>query len=273
MEGFRSQFAGDEEWPATYVIVRVEPGNWMTTVELPDLVAVALREFDDKLRLIAWERRSDQLTLHLGPADVTGSTKEWLFLATRVRDRSRSAAGLSEAPDGWEWPGDVDRFQVADVQVLGREEHPNPPAVILSPMEQVLADAGSFAPDEWRELFGTDWREGEGFGMLLADPEVLVWGTPPQLAARVSDRGSLEVGTAGGFWDLPGQFVDELKEPHEVSASTPRALLESLLRDLLHRRRAAFTWCRSCGTQLAPERRHADDLCYGCASSLQGLVY
>ena len=62
-------------------------------------------------------------------------------------------------------------------------------------------------------------------------------------------------------------------EAHEVSAATPRGLLKALLRDLQHRRRATFTWCRSCGTQLALERRHAIDLCYGCASKLHGVVY
>jgi len=272
MQGYKSRFAGGEEWPDTYVVVRVEPEGWLTTLSLPDLVDLVQGPGAGRLRDHAMEKRGDLLALRLGPVELIGSSAEWMDLAVEVRDQAGSAAGLHDSPNGPRWMGDPVTVPVERVEVFGSFESGRPMEPALSSNEETLARAGRFDSQQWTDLFGVGWRPGEGYGTLFAEADVYVWGTPAQLAARPTSRG-LEVGMAGGSWDLPGQFVDDIVEGHAVSAETPRELLGALLRDLLHRRRVAFTWCRYCGKQVAPERRHSADLCYGCASNLLGVVY
>jgi hypothetical protein len=273
MQGYRSQLADDEEWPDTYVVVRTDPDVWATTVELRDLVALAEGRLDVAHRQLRPHTNGQLVGMVFGSTAVLGSPEEWLRLAARVRDNAESAAGLVESPHMRPFD-EVDHvLEVGDVRVVERHWERWLPEVALSVDEERLADAGGFTDEEWVAQFGTGWESSVGESPLAYWPEVFVWGTPAQLAAQLTEDGRLEVGMAGGYWDLPGVFVPAVQEAQSISASMSRPVLEAVLRDLLVRRRASFTWCRSCGTQLAPEQRHDETLCFGCATTLLGVVH
>lgn len=98
-------------------------------------------------------------------------------------------------------------------------------------------------------------------------------GDPPQVMLGVSQEEPDEVLVARplgnwGSWTL--SFEPEA--PVAVDAHDPGQLAARLAQVATSRRRS-FRWCRYCRTQCAPEHRTEADVCSGCASVVQGVVF
>lgn len=264
MHGYISQFASRrEDWPDTYVIVEAEPGHWMATLALMDLVRLAHGERQVDLRGIRFRWLSDGLRLELGPVHVVGHPNAFLALARRIVDLAGSAAQLYEVPSARPWAGPVVTLPVEDVVV------PDLRPVSPSAREDaLLARAAGFPDALFQEIFGRGWREQ---GMSLDHPDaepVYLWGQPVQLAAQISPEGFLTVGEPVGEWELPNALHIRVDNPTRVDASIPGPMLEAFVRDLLRRRRRKLTWCRSCGELAPPEMRYERDLCQRCVPDI-----
>lgn len=141
---------------------------------------------------------------------------------------------------------------------------------------------GMSAPSFARAL-GSAWRVAPGSvphdfdadtsGGLDEGPPWHLGGDPVQLMSRVFPHGlfialprpSWSAGTHGlTYWpDRQTYIAREAIQSPET---------ETLVRDLLRRRRSAFRYCRYCRSPTPPELL-VEDSCMGCASTWEGIVY
>lgn len=140
---------------------------------------------------------------------------------------------------------------------------------------EALAATLMMEPGEFARLFGAEWRPVPLF-WVGGDVDVLagpwwVGGDPPQLMLRAEDRG-VSVAKPVGFWsghELGYRPVD----PQFVGLADLRAPeTAALLRRLVLSRRRGFRWCRYCRRPTPPELR-VDEVCMGCASTWDGIVF
>lgn len=277
MKGYvRDQVSSaSSEWPRAWVIVTADPGRWRATLPLHELIEL-LAEPRRGIRLgglpYLWGGR--ELVVQFGPTSVRSSSAGWRGLARRVLATAGSASRLHETPQPRPWDGPTAEIDARDVDVPDAEiPWWLPPSG--SP-DRLLASAGGFEDWEFVQLLGGGWTPVRGEVTPSEEPsaakDIFHWGEPPQLAAAVVHDG-LHVGQARYGFRGPAQEVAELREPVPFNGTMPLRQLTDIRDGLLHRRRRSFSWCRSCGSQLAPERRHRRDLCHGCASRTEGVVY
>lgn len=274
MRGYVSRLSpAGAEWPTCYVIVDTVPEHWMATVPLDEIVEIVESRGKPRLRGIPWRWDDNDLVVELGPVHLWGTGDDWLSLARRLIDGAGSTGQLYETPGTRPWSGSSEDLRVTDLvpgeQGLMAHRGGNRPS---SP----LAEAGGFSDDEFRELFGLDWRPALN-APVAAQPEmrldqVYLWGEPAQLAATVSPDG-LSIGQAAGQWIGHEGVMYEAVDLIPVSSDMPRPVIEALVKDRLRRRRRSFTWCRYCGDQLVPEARYDRETCFGCATLVFGVVY
>jgi hypothetical protein len=274
MRGYISRMASpDDPWPETYVVVSTSPESWMATFSTEELTDVLDGRSAARLRGIPCRWQGDELLVSFGPVHVRGDAEGWLALARRVVDRASSAGELLEAPGARPWSGPTVLLPVDAVDVPGEARGGGDTTTPEKP-DSRLAAAGGFSDEEFRDLFGVGWRRVESPRQdeLLA-AETFLWGEPVQLAAQIDVERRLRVGLPSGRWNGPGGLEFDVPDPVPLDASMPQPVIESFVRDLLRRRRRAFSWCRYCGKPLAPEDRMEREVCYGCGTSVLGYVY
>lgn len=288
MEAFISRFASaDEEWPAAWALVRVEPEGWMCTLPLAELVrCLQTTETDAHLRGVPHSWSADGLTMGLGPVSVTASADEWLRLCRRLIDTGVGAEHAVELPDTQPWTGRVEPTAIDEI-VIGDTVAPTP----RGPRE-LIADAGGFTPDEVTELLGHSWsvcedayRPRPALDDLFADPaaprsvdlelgDVLLWGDPCQLGALISADGrSLWIGVPKGRWVSTHELEYELTDLVSIGRHLSDDTIGDHVRTRLTRRRRTMRWCRYCGDRFPPEWRFGEDACDPCAVGLLKIIH
>jgi hypothetical protein len=274
MRGYISRTASpDDPWPETYIVVSTSPESWMATFSLRELMDVLDGRSAARLRRIPYQWQMDELVVNFGPAHVRGDVDGWLALARRVLDSASSARELMEAPGARPWNGPTELLSVDAVEVRGGARGRGDTATPETP-DSRLAAAGGFSDEEFCDLFGLGWqRVEEPRQDELFAAETFLWGDPVQLAAEIGEDGRLRLGTPSGSWGGPAGLDFHVADAVPLDVSMPQPMIESLVRDLLRRRRRTFSWCRYCGKPLAPEDRMKRDVCYGCGTSVLGYVY
>jgi hypothetical protein len=264
---------GEDEWPAAWVIVEVQPGGWRATLPVDQLLDLLTRPTTDvPLNEIPYWWDCDELSLSLGPALVSADAAGWRALVRRLLDQAGATRELNEVPRARPWAGPVTDLGTRDVTVPGGDpiwELRGTPGETV----QELAAAGGFDALEFVSLFGAGWqRHDSGARDCEACPDrIYTWGEPAQLAALVTPEG-LEVGVPDATWsgvDGPPRIGDPLPVHGWMTTATIRPLVEGIRR----RRRRSLSWCRFCGRHLAPEERWSLNTCYACATTWHGVIY
>lgn len=274
MRGYVSRLSpSGAEWPTCYVVIDTVPEHWMATLPLDDLVEIVESLGKPRLRDIPWRWDGNDLVVEFGPVHLWGTGDEWLSLARRLIEAALSTGQLYEAPGTRPWSGSSEDLRVTELVrgeqglMAHRGDHRS-----SSP----LARAGGFSDDEFRGLFGLEWRPALN-ASVPAHPEMLfdqlyLWGEPVQLAALVSPAG-LSIGQPKGQWIGHEGVRYDAVDLVPVSSDMPRPMIEAFVKERLRRRRRSFTWCRYCGDQLVPEARYDRETCFGCATRVFGVVY
>jgi hypothetical protein len=143
-----------------------------------------------------------------------------------------------------------------------------------------LAEQCELPVDMFVETFGAGWQpmldlpvdydaDPEGMGNIFGPWSVA--GEPFQICLRPTD-GGVELGMPAGRWlghDLTWQVHRRESIPTLDGLEAAKAAVARILKS----RRSTFHYCRYCRTLTPPENRLATDVCYGCASVWQGVVY
>lgn len=143
-----------------------------------------------------------------------------------------------------------------------------------------LAEQSGLPVDDFVETFGAGWQLMPL--MLLddnADPEHrgdifsgwFVAGEPFQICLRLRD-GGVELGMPVGRW-VWHQMTWQVHRREYIPTVNGGAAGQGVVARLLKARRSAFHYCRYCRRLTPPEDRFAVDVCYGCASIWQGVVF
>lgn len=261
MRGYISRLAPpDDPWPEAYVVVVTSPHTWMTTFSLGELIAVLDGQGPATLRGIPYAWHDAELVVSFGPAQVVGDREGWLALARRLVESASSASELLEAPGARRWSGATESLSVDAVELGDGARGRGDGATPQTP-DAMLAAAGGFSDAEFLDVFGFGWRPGRSLEEdELFAAEVFVRGSPVQLAAAVGKDGKLGVGRPSGRWNGPGSLEYTVDDAVALDGGMPRQVIESHVSDLLRRRRRTFSWCRYCGSPLAPENRLARGL-------------
>jgi hypothetical protein len=153
----------EDEWPVAWVIVKVNPEHWMTTLRLDHLIDILKSGRGDiPLNGIRHSWDDTSLVLDLGPATVRAAPTEWRALIRRLLDHAGTTRELYETPRGRGWPGPQTYLSASEVSVDGSDLmwgfRPDPGPVVCD-----LAAAGGFDPLElWicsaETGSGSPWR-------------------------------------------------------------------------------------------------------------------
>jgi len=139
--------------------------------------------------------------------------------------------------------------------------------------DRLLADDLSMSLEHLYEVAGLGWQ-------LLGDGQVLdesfqqrrwyVAGEPAQVMLGVlGDKEPLLVGRPQVKWESH-RAVLQPQAPEVVNSFDDLAVV---LRRVCLARHRTFRWCRYCRTLVAPEERTEPDVCMGCATTVQGIVF
>jgi hypothetical protein len=146
-----------------------------------------------------------------------------------------------------------------------------------------LAEQLDLPVEEFIAVFGAGWQAlpnaGHDFDDSYGEGQIFgpwyIAGEPFQLMLRVRpDLEAVELARPKGIWvghtlawrpDFDGDAVPVGVRLLETAGPIVNAILK--------RRRQSFRYCRYCRRITAPEDRMDADLCHGCASIWQGVVY
>ena len=127
------------------------------------------------------------------------------------------------------------------------------------------------------EVVGTGWEpvapaDNDGY-VDLDQPQWYVAGEPAQVMLGVSREpaGQVLVARPSGVW-RSWMLTYEPQLPTSIYLGDVAAL-QSRLAEVATSRRRSFRWCRYCRTPAAPEHRTEVDVCSGCATDVQGVVF
>lgn len=273
MRGYLSEWdSAREPWPMTYVVVETAPQRWMATITLPDLAEVLDGRPDAHLRDVPYRWDGEELVVMFGPVHVRGAEGPWRWLGSHLLTTAEGAAGLYEAPSARPWSGPTAEVPVRQVEVPRRPRIlPDDEGVLP---DALLADACGLSQEAFDDVLGTGWQRWRGSWEPAFDPELFLWGQPAQLAAELYVDGTVRIGRPAGRWPRPGDLVMEAADAVTIDPATVTgSMFESLVKDLVRRRRRSFGWCRYCGGLFPPEHRLERDVCHGCGTEVFGVVY
>lgn len=146
-----------------------------------------------------------------------------------------------------------------------------------------LAATLGITVDDFVEAFGAGWHllptTGHDYD---ADPSDLgnifgdwyVAGEPFQITLRPRDEGA-ELGIPVGQWSNSHTVHWQSHDRRTVYGHGTQILDAAplVVADMLKRRRSKFRYCRYCRRFTAPEERLSADVCYGCGTQWQGIIY
>jgi hypothetical protein len=148
---------------------------------------------------------------------------------------------------------------------------------------EYLAQTLDLSVEEFVQAFGAGWQPLPDDGVNLdSDPSGMgnifgpwyVTGEPFQMTLRPrGDR--VELGVPVGQWTGSHRVSWESHDRHTLDGTGPDLLQAAppVVANLLKRRRSKFRYCRYCRQLTAPEQRSERDVCYGCSSTWQGVIY
>ncbi len=162
-------------------------------------------------------------------------------------------------------------------------DHPGLAADNPSATTEHLAEALGLPLDDFVEAFGAGWQllpdqghdfdsDPSGKGNILGDWYVA--GEPFQVTLRPQFE-SVEVGTPVGRWSATFGVSWESQDRRTIYGTGFQLLdvAPLVIAEMLKRRRAKFRYCRYCRRLTPPEERLSVDVCYGCGTAWQGVIY
>ena len=143
-----------------------------------------------------------------------------------------------------------------------------------------LAEHCGLPVEVFVETFGAGWQplldiptdndaDPEGMGNIFGPWSVA--GEPYQICLRPTDRG-VELGMPVGRW-LGHELTWQVQRREHIRTPDGLEAGKNSVARLLKARRSTFHYCRYCRALTPPERRFAADVCHGCSSIWQGVVY